>query len=408
MNLYLLSIGHIAYSVQLAWGLGHQDNVELALATGEGEMYRDDFPAIFNGGFFNHVIVPHYQFPDPRIATLSWWNYRRMVKHRSDIIHVQTGRTFGETFATLWLATKVLGNTPLVATVHDVRVHPGDIVNTRQEWVGREIVELADQVIVHGEELADVMVNNHWFDERKINVVPHGSHDLYLHAEGVAEASEPIPGRVLLFGRMLPYKGIHVLLKAAPIVAEKIPELKIVLAGRGPELDRRRAEIEASPFFEVHEGYIPANQVRTFYTQAAVIAVPYIEASQSGPVNLAFTFGRPLVASDTGAIPETVTHGREGLLVPPGDHEAVARALIEILSDPELAARMGKAARARAEGPLNWATTIADKNRAIYDKALQLRRDGIRYDGIGKKERWKRVKVHWAREAEAARRALND
>jgi glycosyltransferase involved in cell wall biosynthesis len=75
--------------------------------------------------------------------------------------------------------------------------------------------------------------------------------------------------------------------------------------------------------------------------------------------------GKPVVATAVGGTPELVVHGETGLLVPPGDVEALAGALDELLSDPQRARRMGKAGRARAEGEFSLAAS-AGRVLALY------------------------------------------
>ena len=213
------------------------------------------------------------------------------------------------------------------------------------------------------------------FDERLISIIPHGNYDIYHHVDNAGEAKKPEQGRVLLFGRMIRYKGLEILVQAAPIIAAKVPDLKIVLAGRGPELDRLLPEIEHSPLFEIHNRFIDPAEVKTFFTRASVIVLPYFDATQSGPLHLAFSFGRPVVASRVGAMPEALAEGVEGLLVEPGDPAALAQKVIQLLSDPDKAMEMGREGRKKAQDQLNWSEKIADQTKMVYLKAIEQNRN---------------------------------
>ena len=76
-------------------------------------------------------------------------------------------------------------------------------------------------------------------------------------------------------------------------------------------------------------------------------------------VELARTFARPVVATAVGDLPRVVRDGETGLLVPPGDAEALAAALVRLLEDPATAQRMGEAARAHSVAESSWATVAA-------------------------------------------------
>ena len=93
--------------------------------------------------------------------------------------------------------------------------------------------------------------------------------------------------------------------------------------------------------------------------RAAVVACPYVDASQSGVVLTAFALGTPVVTSAVGGLPEYVEHGETGLLVPPGDSEALARALTLVLEDRGLRARLRSGIACRLEGDLGWSRSAA-------------------------------------------------
>jgi glycosyltransferase involved in cell wall biosynthesis len=94
--------------------------------------------------------------------------------------------------------------------------------------------------------------------------------------------------------------------------------------------------------------------VPALFGSARVVVLPYLTASQSGVAHLAMTFGRPVVASDVGDLPEVVIDGTNGLIVPPGDPAALAQALERLLTEPSVAAEMGLAGQLRARVDADW------------------------------------------------------
>ncbi len=390
MNVFILSIGFGPYAVQLARGLGRSDRVAIALNNIEGQDLITAFPDFFDRRYFTTHLTPHYRFPDPRKFLEARRLHQLMLKHGAEVLHVQIGQTYTETLWAVQLAR--LAGLPVVATVHDVSLHPGDFVSTRSMKVIYGLMEAADQFIVHSTGLAEEFVEKFGFDRRVTNVVPHGNYDIYKGNDAERPDVEAESARIVLFGRMKRYKGLSVLLEAAPLVVEKVPEARFIVAGRGEELDLYQDRMEASPYFEVHNRYIPNQEVSELFRQASLVVIPYIEASQSGPLHLAFSFGRPVVASRTGGIPEAVEDGVDGLLVEPGDARGLAEAMIKVLTDRKLAERLGRAAAAKAEGPLNWSGEIAEKTRRVYQKAIDDRRNGVSYPGLGRRTRWRRLR----------------
>ena len=391
VNLFLISLSLGEYAVQLARALSLENRVKIILNDRELAAIQTGFPGFFQGTALETVPLPPFRFFDPRkMPRVS--HYLKLIKnHATDLIYVTIDIPSPELVTTMWLCNR--RGLPLVGAIHDTRPHPGDNVSVRHAWLQLKAIELCDQLIVHSRALAEDLSNVYGLDERTINIVPHGNYDMYLHAGSQPPTAKAVSGRVLLFGRMLEYKGIDVLVKAAYLAREKAPELKIVLAGRGPELDRLEPHLRSSPdLFEVRNRFVPVSEVAELFTSANLVVIPYLEASQSGPLHLAFTFGRPVVASRVGAIPETVDDGHEGLLVTPGDPAALAGAMVRIIQNPELAARMGQAARKKAAEELDWDKGIKEQTRAVFQKAVDNKLNNRHYPGIDHRTRWKRIK----------------
>ncbi len=395
MNLFLFSPGLGVYSVQLAQGLGKKDHVAIVLNDRDAKNLEREFPDFFDRSHFKTIEAPHYIFPDPRKMFQIGRMFRDIIQHKTEVLHVLVSGTYTEIFAVLWLARKT--GLPLVATVHDTRIHPGDFVRAHSAWLHFKVMELCSQIIVHGNHMAEDLIKNYGIDERVVNIVPHGNYDIYLQSSGIPRNYQPErkPGQVLLFGRMKRYKGLDILSRAAPIVAKAIPELKIILAGQGTELDRLEPQLRGLPYFDIQNKYIPAGDAAMLFAESSLLVIPYIEASQSGPLHLAYTCGLPVVATRVGAIPESLTDEKEGILVPPNDPESLAQGIIRMLKNPETAKNYGTAGRKKADTELDWAGAISNKTRRVYDKALEMKTRGILYPGIGSKERWKRFKKRY-------------
>ena len=114
-------------------------------------------------------------------------------------------------------------------------------------------------------------------------------------------------------------------------------------------------------------------EVSQLFRQANVVVLPYIEATQSGVVPVAYTFGKPVVATTVGGLPEQVEHEQTGLLVPPRDERALADAVVRLLKDRDLRHRMGQNGKRKLEREWN-PEVVARRTRVVYAEALRDKR----------------------------------
>jgi glycosyltransferase involved in cell wall biosynthesis len=102
-----------------------------------------------------------------------------------------------------------------------------------------------------------------------------------------------------------------------------------------------------------HSGYIPNEAVGGYFGAADVLVQPNLEATQSAVVALAVHFGVPVIASRVGGLPDAVRDGTSGLLVPPGDADALAAAITRVFTEPDLLGRL-RGGMADARQDFGW------------------------------------------------------
>ncbi|PHM07497.1 hypothetical protein CK516_26685 [Nostoc sp. 'Peltigera malacea cyanobiont' DB3992] len=173
------------------------------------------------------------------------------------------------------------------------------------------------------------------------------------------------------FGRIWPYKGLKYLLQAMPLIAERIPEVKLIIAGRGENIIQYFPNGYDEKRYEIINDFIPLEEVSNLFQRSTVTVLPYIEASQSGVAALSYGMGTLVVASEVGGLSEIIQHKKDGLLVPPCDVQSLADAIIYLLSDRDLQKRMQTAAVARCQEDLNW-SNIAAHTTQVYYKELNM------------------------------------
>jgi glycosyltransferase involved in cell wall biosynthesis len=169
----------------------------------------------------------------------------------------------------------------------------------------------------------------------------------------------PPEGPVLLaFGFVRKYKGLRYLLRA---LAQVPGPAHLVIAGEfwEPEEEylRLAAELGLEGRVTIHNRYVPNEDIEPYFAAANVMVLPYLSGSQSGAGMLGLHYGLPIIATAVGGLAETVRDGENGLIVPPADAEALARAIRRYLNE-QLEANM-RAEAARARDRLSWPALVA-------------------------------------------------
>jgi glycosyltransferase involved in cell wall biosynthesis len=285
---------------------------------------------------------------------------RAIRKFQPDVIHYQNGHLFFN------LVLPWLKKYPMVITIHDPRQHLGDKESLKTpQWLMDFGFRHADQVIVHGNDLVDVVEKEIGFRRDQIHVIPH----IAIGERAERPADLETEQRLLFFGRIWEYKGLDYLIRAQPLVSAKYPQAKFVIGGTGEDFDRYRRMMVDPERFEVHNDWISDEQRSHMFAEASVVVLPYVEASQSGVIPLAYTHGKPVIATTVGGLPDMVEHGQTGLLVPPRDVENLAEAMIRLLGDRELRQRMGAAGRDKLARECA-APVVAAQTIEVYRRAL--------------------------------------
>ena len=347
--------GHERYAIQLANGLAKLVDVLLL----EPESTGIDYAELLD----ERVKLVTYQQPRLRnLANIS--SVRGIVKKicefGAELVHFQGEHPW------FFFGFPSLKRQAIVTTFHDVNAHIGE-ESLRQRWRKWLFRKSSHKIIVHGNFLKELMTKQSSISASTICVVPHGSYNIYRRWMKTEVTEEK--GNVLFFGRLYKYKGLEYLLRAEPLVSKEIPQLKIVVAIHGEPLSNYEEFMVNGDHLELMERYIPNEEVAELFQKAALVVLPYIEASQSGVLNIAYAFGTPVVVTRVGALPEVVDDGETGLIVPPSDPKALAEAMVTILSDDVLRKEMGEKALRKAETELSW-DRIAETTVDIYRQIL--------------------------------------
>jgi glycosyltransferase involved in cell wall biosynthesis len=163
---------------------------------------------------------------------------------------------------------------------------------------------------------------------------------------------------VLFFGFIKPYKGLVHLIDALPRLRDRFGgNLRVLVVGDvygdAQEYRDRVDGTGAGEICELRLGFVPDVEVERYFVAADLVALPYVSATQSGIVQIAYNYERPVVTTDVGGLPEVVRDGETGFLVPPADPAALAAAIVRFFSEDTLPARLA-AGVARERERYSW------------------------------------------------------
>lgn len=170
-------------------------------------------------------------------------------------------------------------------------------------------------------------------------VTPHPTYGMFCkQGMSMQKAREQLQidqgQRVLLFfGFVRKYKGLQYLLEAMKLLKERDFKVQLWVVGDfGEDKDEyveqiRRFKIEDQ--VQMVEGYVPDDEVEKYFAASDLVVLPYLSATQSGIVQIAFGFEKPVLVTEVGGLPDVVTNGKTGYVVEPRSAEMIAEAIMD-------------------------------------------------------------------------------
>jgi glycosyltransferase involved in cell wall biosynthesis len=298
-----------------------------------------------------------------------WQVLQKAKKERPDILHIQWSRL--PIFDSWLIAEMKKRGLPVVHTVHDVIP-----IFSRMDSAGLgKVYAAADALIVHSEANAEALL------EAFPMILPQRVHHIPMIAfpdpanlpmpKGATQADArrllgigPDVPVVLFFGAMKAYKGVDILAKAI----EKLDDSAEFWLVGAPDAEHEAllARLRGKHVHSVAD-YVPANEVWRYHLAADLVVFPYRHIFQSAALITALAYGKAVIVSDVGGMPETLDGN--GWLVPAEDSAALTTVLREAVSNRERLEEMGRRSREiilRDYAP----AVVAEKHRALYRSLL--------------------------------------
>lgn len=223
---------------------------------------------------------------------------------------------------------------------------------------------ISDRIICNAHVLKEIMIRDFSVDPKRIAVVPNAVDLDYFQPGSRPSFSRPT---VLSVGRLVEDKDPLTLLEGFRITAEHVPESDFEIMGNGPlryELERRIVSYRLESRIRLLPG---SDDVRPNMRRACVFALASAREAAPNVIIEAMAMGLPVVATRVGGIPELILDGKTGCLVPPGDPESLAAALIDLLTNESRRRTMGAVGRQRVATFHSLQYMIRETERALME-----------------------------------------
>lgn len=261
---------------------------------------------------------------------------RYIRRRRPDMVVIQWWHPY---FAPCYfLLTRFMGRQNVTFVCHNVFPHerfPLDKVLTRLA------LHNGSHFIVHAAEEAKELEKI--MPHPDCVVTPHPTYNAFQFAGMSREQARAAlqigqEERILLFfGFVREYKGLKYLLRAMPTIGREDERVQLWIVGEfgsdKEEYLKLIRELGIENKVKVQDAYTPDREVEKYFAAADLVALPYISATQSGIVQIAYGFKKPVVVTDVGGLPDVVEDGKTGYVVEPGNPEAFAEAVIRFFRE---------------------------------------------------------------------------
>ncbi|HEY8165666.1 MAG TPA: glycosyltransferase [Gemmatimonadaceae bacterium] len=312
-------------------------------------------------------LVPAY------VAAGSFAAARLARRNKYDVVHAFWPVPHG-LFA---IAAKRAGKTGMVSTFFSAELHWKGAARKIMTPIVRRIVRESDAVTVISSYTAEMLRSI--AGETRAVVIPFGAAMDPPPSVSRRKRRAEDPFELIFVGRLVERKGVPVLLDAVALLRNDA-RLSVRIIGDGPErsaLEGRAQQLGLGERLKF-EGMISSERLKAALDACDALVLPAIVTEKGETEGLgvvlieAMQYGKLVIATDTGGIPDIVEDGATGILVRPGDAVALSAAIRAAMNDPERAARLAAAGRDFATSEFSW-DSIVDRLREVYEDVVRSR-----------------------------------
>jgi glycosyltransferase involved in cell wall biosynthesis len=300
-----------------------------------------------------------FRSPNSALAIMRF--ARHLRAHRIRLIH--SFDFYSNIFGIL--AARLARVPAVIASQRDL----GDLKPPLERRVHRTVLRLARYVVVNSEAVAERLKASRTVSGPRIALIPNGVDTARFAPAPGLRAPRANGITIGTLAKLRPEKTLEEVVRAAAIVRWRWPAARFVIWGEGPcrpELERLVRALGLEHVVELRGA--TAQPEAALRDLDIFVLCSRTEACPNALLE-AMATGLPVVATRVGGIPAVITDGKNGLLVTPGDHSALARAIIRLIEDPALATRVGVQAREDMQREFGL-TQMVTRMEAFYDRVL--------------------------------------
>lgn len=233
-----------------------------------------------------------------------------------------------------FLLSRFIYRKKVISLIHDPMIHSGE-ANLMRKLGNFFLLHLAKKYIIFNESQMKDFISRNKLKESSVCSVFLSQYEflsLYNNKNVGDIASNSL--KVLFFGRISPYKGLKYLLDGTvQFIHNYSDKITLIIAGSG-SFDF--SNYENIPQIHIINRFIDTIELTQMIQQTDIVACPYTDATQSGVIMSAYSFKKPVLATNVGGLPEMLDFGKSGMIIPPKNSSAIYSALVKLSETPAL------------------------------------------------------------------------
>lgn len=317
---------------------------------------------------FNFVDAISISIPNFVAEFPYFLNFEKIIEQRQpDLIHINT-LPFLTSIQSVRIAKKL--GMPSILHVHGVIGIYNKILDFAQYAFIRTLLRTA----FHDATLVICLTKNDAFEVqkfgcpyRKIRIIPNG-----VDVERFSPRRHLVNNLIFWGGRFIKQKGLEYLIRAMHIIVKTKPSIKLVMTGDGPLFPKISNMIKKFNLTKnvIFWGFVHREKLPSIISSCSICVLPSLKEGMPFMLLEAMACGRPVIGSDIPGINDVISHGENGILVPPKNSEALADAIMLLMENKELRNRLGRNARQFVIKNYSW-DVITEKIEIVYNEAMQ-------------------------------------
>lgn len=295
-------------------------------------LYRKEQKDFTNDSFK----IPSAKYLINTVNPLSWVTAAMKIeKGNYQLVIVQWWHPY---FSICYWGIGKLLRTPVIFVCHNVLPHERFFLD---KWLTKNVLKEGNGFIVHSQKDRDDL-EKLVVSERIITAV-HPTYNMFQFEhidkwEGRKRIGASEEEKILLFfGFVREYKGLKHLIRALPLVTKDISDIRLLIVGDFAEDKEQYMDLIRENGIEdkidIFDGYIPDREVEKFFIASDLVVLPYESATQSGIVQIAYGFNKPVIVTDVGGLPDVVADDKTGYVVEHNNPDQLAQAIIKFFRE---------------------------------------------------------------------------